>query len=56
MNDLERIAYLKLIIKQSPNTPKARNARKIIKDIEWQIQLNRDIEFEKDCQSLVILD
>jgi hypothetical protein len=27
MNDKERIAYLKLIIKLHPNTPKARNAQ-----------------------------
>ena len=34
MTDKERIKYLKRIIKESPNTPKARNARWLIKEIK----------------------
>jgi len=36
MNDRDRIAYLKRIIKESPNTPKARNAKWLIKEIQNQ--------------------
>lgn len=36
MKDSERIAYLKRIIKESPNTPKARNAKWLIKEIQNQ--------------------
>lgn len=34
MTDAERIAYLKDIIKNFPGTPKARNARWLIKEIQ----------------------
>ena len=37
MTDRERIAYLERIIKESPNTPKARNARWLIKEIKSQM-------------------
>lgn len=34
MTDQQRIVYLKRIIKESPNTPKARNAKWLIKEIK----------------------
>ncbi len=37
MNDIQRIEYLNLIISQSPNTPKARNAKWLIQEINTQI-------------------